>query len=75
MDLFLIFSMTDRIHVLSLENSNRYDVNLPLGDTELSNIVVIDWDSERDLIFWGDAAKKTINSASINVSIAYYIVL
>ena len=63
--------MTDRVHIYSLEGSTQYDIELPLENTELSNIVTLDWDSQSDLIFWGDASKKTINSASITVRLLY----
>ncbi len=67
----MLFSMTDRIHAFTLEYSSRYDVELPLGIDELSNIVVIDWLGMDDVIYWGDASKKTINSAAINVNYNY----
>ncbi len=61
--------MTDRIHVLSFENTNRYDTELSLGQNDtLNSIVSVDWDSESDVIFWGDSSKRTINSGSLNVS-------
>lgn len=60
--------MAEQLRMVSLETDERYDVEIPLANMTLSNIIAVDWDSINDTMFWTDSSLRTINSASISVS-------
>lgn len=60
--------MAEQLRMVSLETDERYDVEIPLANMTLSNIIAVDWDSINDTMFWTDSTLRTINSASISVS-------
>uniref|UniRef100_T1IRJ2 EGF-like domain-containing protein n=1 Tax=Strigamia maritima TaxID=126957 RepID=T1IRJ2_STRMM len=66
MDTFLLFTRRSDIRRISMDVEDRTDVVIPLSD--VNSAVAIDWDSQKNYIYWTDVTKDTINRALLNGS-------
>ena len=72
--LFILFSVNEELHTVSLETEDRYDLQIPIyyndddgdgGDSSKSNIISTDWDN--NTVYYADSSLGTINSLSLSV--------
>lgn len=71
--LFILFSVNEELHTVSLETEDRYDLQIPIyyndddgdgGDSSKSNIISTDWDN--NTVYYADSSLGTINSLSLS---------